>query len=100
MSDLDFRERVRGPMPLTIEAVLPANGLYYLILMQPVHRSLRVDYSLTMTSTEDAFTTLEATRLFERRNYTYSENKGTTDNTEQSGKRYPSRKGSSFVNRN
>jgi len=83
--DLRFRERVRGPMPLTIEAVLPASGLYYLILTQPVHRSLRVDYSLTMTSTEDAFTTLEATRLFERRKYTYGENKGTTDNTEQSG---------------
>lgn len=67
MSDVDFRVREKGTMPLTIEAELPETGLYYLILMQPVFSSLRVDYSLTMTSSLDAFKTLEATRLIERR---------------------------------
>ena len=86
MSDVHLRERERGPLSLTIEAVLPAKGLYYLILMQPVPRSLRVDYSLTMTSTADAFTTLEATRLIERRKwYGGAKNNVTADSTEQPG---------------
>jgi len=67
ISDVDFRLIEKGTMPLTIKAELPATGLYYLILMQPVFRSLRVDYSLTMTSSLDAFKTLEATRLIEPR---------------------------------
>jgi hypothetical protein len=85
MSDLDFRVRERGPLPLTIQEVLPAKGLYYLILMQPVPRTLRVDYSLTMTSSADAFKTLEATRLIERRKCSDGESEKTTDNTEQNG---------------
>jgi len=68
IDDVHLREREKGQMPLTIgEVELPATGLYYIILMQPVFRSLRVDYSLTMTSSLDAFKTLEATRLIEPR---------------------------------
>jgi hypothetical protein len=87
MSDLDFRVREKGQMTLTIgEVELPATGLYYIILMQPVPRSLRVDYSLTMTSSADAVTTLKATRLIERRKwYSGAKNNVTADSTEQPG---------------
>lgn len=62
-----FRLKEKGQMPLMIEkAVLPATGVYYIILMQPVARPLRVDYSLTLESSGSAFNTLEATRLIER----------------------------------
>ena len=62
-----FRLREKGQMPLMIEkAVLPATGVYYIILMQPVPRPLRVDYSLTLESSGSAFSTLEAARLIER----------------------------------
>jgi len=87
MSDVDFRVREKGQMTLTIgEVELPATGPYYIILMQPVPRSLRVDYSLTMTSSADAVTTLKATRLIERRKwYSGAKNNVTADSTEQPG---------------
>jgi len=86
MDDVHLRVRVKGQFPLElIDVPLPATGLYKVILMQPVPRALRVDYSLTMTSSGDASTTLEATRLIEPRNCTDGEDKGTADNTEQSG---------------
>ena len=81
--DRDFRVRERGPMPLTIETTLPAKGLYHIILMQPVPRALRVDYSLTMTSSLNAFKTLEATRLIEPRECKDHEEEVTIDSTEQ-----------------
>jgi hypothetical protein len=86
MDDVYLRVRVKGQFPLElIEVRLPATGLYKIILMQPVPRALRVDYSLTMTSTGGAPATLEATRLIEPRKCTYGENKETADNTEQKG---------------
>ena len=85
ISDVDFRESEKGQMTLTLDNVqLPATGLYYIILMQPVPRALRVDYSLTMTSSLSAFKTLEATRLIEPRVCKNREEEVTTlDNTEQ-----------------
>lgn len=85
MDGVHLRARDKGHMTLTIEEVLPATGLYYIILMQPVPRSLRVEYALTMTSSKDAATTLKATRLIEPRKCAHGENKETTDNTEQNG---------------
>jgi hypothetical protein len=87
MDDVHLRVRVKGQFPLElIEVQLPATGLYKIILMQPVPRSLRVDYSLTMTSSADAVTTLKATRLIERRKwYSGAKNNVTADSTEQPG---------------
>jgi len=84
ISDVDLRVSEKGQMTLAIDNVqLPATGLYYIILMQPVPRALRVDYSLTMTSSLSAFKTLEATRLIEPRVCKNSEEEVTLDNTEQ-----------------
>jgi hypothetical protein len=53
--DVDFRVKKKGALPLVLgeeyeELVLPADGQYYIMVMQPLRRLYRTDYCLEVKS--------------------------------------------------